>query len=344
MSEESEEGKEETKVLAKCLNCSSVLEDRFCSHCGQDSKEFKRSVWNVFVRFFETFTDFDNKLWSSLFPLIFKPGFLTRQFLAGKRKSYLNPIQMYAFFSFLYFFTFFYMPDFVSVDKSSLAERLTKEMSDSNSLETDLNDTIPFGSIGNSKITIKRDAKQKDKITINQGSLQTLKSYDSSQLSHPKSKRHGFIVRSIYRKTLDVLEKSRNKDSTALASLIETFKANSANLIILLLPLFALILKILYIRRSFYYVEHLIFSIHFHCFAFLILSIGNILFSCIAMPDEFEVYLFLGVFIYFFIAMKKMYGQSWKLTFLKFNLWGASYTVLLVLGLMLNLLVSAILS
>lgn len=342
MSEESEEGKEETKVLAKCLNCSSVLEDRFCSHCGQDSKEFKRSVWNVFVRFFETFTDFDNKLWSSLFPLIFKPGFLTRQFLAGKRKSYLNPIQMYAFFSFLYFFTFFYMPDFVS-DKSSLAEQKSEEMSDSDSLKPGQIGTIAFEKFGNTKITFKRDSS-KAKLNADFNNLPTVKSYDSTQLTLPHIKKDGFIVRSIYRKAFEVFEKIQSKDSIILPAILDKFKANTANLIILLLPLFALILKILYIRRSFYYVEHLIFSIHFHCFAFLILSIGNILFSCIAMPDEFEVYLLLGVFIYFFIAMKKMYGQSWKLTFLKFNLWGVSYTVLLVLGLMLNLLVSAILS
>ena len=87
MSEPGNEVEPQYEPEEKCLNCGTVLSDRFCGHCGQDKKEFKRSVWLVFFQFFETFTDFDNKLWSSLGPLIYKPGFLTKKFLAGKRKS-----------------------------------------------------------------------------------------------------------------------------------------------------------------------------------------------------------------------------------------------------------------
>lgn len=345
MSEPGNEIEPQNEPEEKCLNCGTPLQDRFCGHCGQDKKEFKRSILQVFFQFFETFTDFDNKLWSSLGPLIYKPGFLTKKFLEGKRKSYLNPIQMYAFFSFLFFFTFFYMPDFVSVDKTPIAQQITKELSQNESEKDDVDSTQKKSSdsfvlsLGKTKINISGDSTKKDGIT-SAGKSSSLARYDSAQLALPPSERQSKFVNDVTRRFLEIFDKTRNNESAALAAIIDTFKSNIANLIILLLPVFAGILKVLYIRRKYYYVEHLIFAIHLHCFAFLLLSISTVVNNLVFLADGFEGYFFFIFILYFYFAVKNMYGQKWGKTFVKFNLLGMAYSLFLFFGFILNLIVS----
>jgi len=345
MSEPGNEVEPQYEPEEKCLNCGTVLSDRFCGHCGQDKKEFKRSVWLVFFQFLETFTDFDNKLWSSLGPLIYKPGFLTKKFLAGKRKSYLNPIQMYAFFSFLFFFTFFYMPDFVDNDKTPVAQQITNILSQNES-EKDVVDSTQKNSsdslvlsLGKTKINISRDSTGKDGITL-AGKSNSLSRYDSAQLALPPSERQSKFVNDVIRRLLEIFDKTRNNDSSALAVIIDTFKSNIANLIILLLPVFAGILKVLYIRRKYYYVEHLIFAIHVHCFAFLLLSIFTVVNNLVLLSDAFVGYFYFVFLLYFYFAVKNMYGQKWGRTFVKFNLLGMTYSLFLFFGFILNFIVS----
>lgn len=325
---------------AYCLNCKEPLTDRFCPHCGQDSKEFKRSVWAICFQFFETFTDFDNKLWSSLGPLIYRPGYLTKQFLLGKRKSYLNPIQMYAFFSFIFFLTAFYLPDFSDLEgKNSLSQILDDSVFNNNRGEDSIT-RLKIGA-GNSSLNFTTNRK-KNKINLD-GDSTTLAQYDSAQNALPEAMRDSFFKRSFYRKALATVEKINRGEKNVFAGYIDAFKGNIPNLIILLLPVFAFILKILYMRRRFFYVEHLIFAIHIHCFVFLLLSISNLVSATIPGGDEYSDILYLFLLIYVFLAMKNMFGQGWRKTFFKYSLLGFGYVFFLALGLVMNFLVSALL-
>ena len=98
----------------------------------------------------------------------------------------------------------------------------------------------------------------------------------------------------------------------------------------LLLPLFALVLKLVYIRRKQNYMRHLIFSIHIHSFIFLVIIIVTFLYMvssgkisgvAVALGDNMQsisTLLMLSVPVYFVIALKKFYGQSWRKSILKF--------------------------
>ena len=100
----------------------------------------------------------------------------------------------------------------------------------------------------------------------------------------------------------------------------------------ILLPLMALILKILYPLSKRYYVEHLLFVIHFHAFVFLILTL-QILFGRLttfaSLPDAvsgiavFAVSLYIPV--YFYKAMRRVYEQGHVLSSLKFIVLLTSY-------------------
>lgn len=330
------------KSPQECLNCGTVLSDRYCPHCGQDSKEFRRSVWQVAGQFFETFTELDSTFLRSFFPLLFRPGFLTRQFLAGKRKSFLNPIQMYAFFSFFLFFTDFSFPDFLQNESEiSIGKEIENNLyaADSGKVkEVKTNVTIGFPGL---KIKVQ-DTSKTGPIELEK-SVKTLKAYDSLQKIIPEKNRDGFFKRTFNRKLLTINEKMQKKETGLFDAWLDTFKSNIPNLLILLLPCFALLLKLLYVRRKWYYVEHLIFGIHFHCFIFFWVSFGIVLSRCTVLEEDIEPYLVLWMFVYFLLALKNVYRQGWIKTFIKSLVLLFSYAVFMAFGLVANLLISALL-
>ena len=91
----------------KCLNCGADLIGRYCHVCGQENLEPKETVWHLVNHFFQDITHFDGKFFSSVKYLLLKPGFLSKEYMLGKRASYLNPIRMYVFTSAIFFIIFF---------------------------------------------------------------------------------------------------------------------------------------------------------------------------------------------------------------------------------------------
>jgi Protein of unknown function (DUF3667) len=95
------------RVQKSCLNCNATVQGRFCHICGQENIEPKESVWHLISHFFQDITHFDGKFFSTLKYLLFRPGHLSREYMMGRRSSYLNPIRMYVFTS-AFFFLFFF--------------------------------------------------------------------------------------------------------------------------------------------------------------------------------------------------------------------------------------------
>jgi hypothetical protein len=263
---------------------------------------------------------------------------LTKKFLEGKRKSFLNPIQMYAFFSFLFFLSAFYLPEPTGL---SAQEEMRKGIRDgmfADSVnENEDSVRITFGVKG-ANLNVAR--KKNDTGFHFSGLEENLHQYDSAQKKCRPEDRDGWFLRTAKVKMISINERLRNKDETIISELFEGFKANLPNLVILLLPMFALILKLLYARRRFYYVEHLIFAIHLHCFAFALFSLVFLAEWLFPVFEDYSFLLYIWFLIYTLVAMKQMYRQTWMRTFLKFNFAGVSYSMFLVIGLAVNLLLS----
>ena len=90
-----------------CLNCHTALIGRYCHVCGQENLEPKETVWHLIQHFFNDITHFDGKFFSTVKYLMRKPGFLSAEYMAGRRASYLNPIRMYVFTSAIFFLILF---------------------------------------------------------------------------------------------------------------------------------------------------------------------------------------------------------------------------------------------
>lgn len=93
-----------TAESTRCLNCASVLHGPFCSQCGQEHSAGPVSLREYVRDVLDDLGEFDSKLFRSLWPLVAKPGFLTLEFLAGKRVSYLLPSRFYILVSIVFFF------------------------------------------------------------------------------------------------------------------------------------------------------------------------------------------------------------------------------------------------
>jgi hypothetical protein len=117
-----------------CLNCQTEVLGRYCHKCGQENLEPKETVWHLIQHFFNDITHFDGKFFDTVKYLIRRPGFLSLEYMRGRRMSYLNPIRMYVFTSAIFFIILFSMTRPEDMAKgfrdNNKPDRSTKDLSD----------------------------------------------------------------------------------------------------------------------------------------------------------------------------------------------------------------------
>ena len=94
-----------------CLNCKHVVENKFCPNCGQENTDTRKTFHHLFLHFFEDLTHYENAFWRTIKNLLFRPASLSKEYLSGKRLSYLAPVRLYIFISFVTFFLIAVFPN-----------------------------------------------------------------------------------------------------------------------------------------------------------------------------------------------------------------------------------------
>ncbi len=336
-----------------CLNCNATLQGRFCHVCGQENIEPKESFRHLLTHFVYDIVHFDGKFFSTVKYLLFKPGFLSKEHLRGRRVSYLHPIRMYIFVSAFFFLIFlsFFKPDvnFGSNDgddisQSSSAEVIKKYLADEKKALEAAAGVAAMPEKARAKLQRKinrldHDIALMQKDTLHKSELLTIgdvayaakfntrEAYDSAQRSLPESKRDSWLERHVEYKNIEYRNKYGNS-ATANEMLTERFFHSFPQLLFMSLPIVALLLQLLYIRRKqFYYVNHLIFTLHLYCAIFVILFYLMLLslthsVSWLGWVSWLEGLLWLGIVGYTLVAMHNFYGQGWMKTFMKMSLLG----------------------
>ena len=89
---------------SKCANCETKLvsQSTYCHHCGQRSDN-EKSLSAFITHFLNDYFTFDSKILKSIGPLVAKPGYLTKEYLAGRRVSYIPPLRLFIFTSIIFF-------------------------------------------------------------------------------------------------------------------------------------------------------------------------------------------------------------------------------------------------
>lgn len=132
-----------------------------------------------------------------------------------------------------------------------------------------------------------------------------------------------------------------NKDTEYLVSQVVK---NLSLMVFVMIPVFALLLKLLYLRSQRLYIHHLIHTIHIHTFAFFIYGLALVLVYWYLDDGNIESWIIFGavmiVGLYSYLSFRKVYQQNWKKTTLKYLFTGIFYSLLIFLALVIEVLIS----
>jgi len=333
-----------------CKNCETHFEGHYCPNCGQAVREYDKPFSFIFYNFLGDFFSFDTRFFRSLVALVVKPGFLTKEYFDGRRVRYAPPFRIYIFVSFILFLLL------QIYTNRGLTTVLDSEF-ESGKLKLDSTTLVAADSIVNlakaeldstERSAVDSLLAESGKLNINTGKedldlkidLETFR--DTRDLRHALNKLAVSLEKQLETET-DPERKAELREYIRLCRAPESANAKILEYIswafFLLLPIFALILKLVYIRRKQNYMRHLIFSIHIHSFIFLVLTliVGLYLMFSGNLSTVSSI-LLLSVPVYFIIAMKRFYGQNIGKVILKFFIVSFLYNVVFILVVTLAIL------
>jgi len=305
-----------------CANCgATVTSGAYCSACGQRIEHRALSMTGFIGEAAEVLTHADSRLWRTIMPLLFRPGFLTQQFLQGRRVSYLPPFRLYIVLSVLFFLV---VPLTAQVSPSrDAAAKTHAELQKELSASTDPEE----------QAVLRRLNTLNDQLAPSAGTASGSCS-DHIDVASISSRLQQALVAAC--------EKTRADQGKELErNLIH----NLGRAMFVFLPLLAALMTLLYLRQKRYYVEHLLLLLHNHAFAFLIMSaylIATHLMTSDWLTGWLSVGLSIYVVYYLYESMRRVYGQGRALTLLKFGVLGVGYFVCGLFTLVLTALYSAV--
>jgi hypothetical protein len=339
--------------LTHCENCGAQLTGRYCAQCGQAAIDYRRSFRHVIADVLDSFLNWDSKFFHTIGLLIAKPWRLTNEFLAGKRVRYLNPLRLYLLASILFFFAVNYGARGLHVDPSKLGPKDRAE------IEADLKkeDLPPEARAKLERLLREPSPPPAPAVPPASGapSLPRASSpaVEASAPAAPPKETFGpvtdrpFVIFDAGTKPSTPFEQwleARAKDKmgehgTKMGLFISTLFSNLPYMMLCCIPLFAFVLKVLYIRRRIFYIDHLIYALHIHTFAYtgiMLIVLATIGLSRAAPPllaGWIVGLLWFAFAIQIFLSIRRVYRQGWFFSIFKFFVGGFIYMIVLFLAL-----------
>ncbi|AWG26449.1 DUF3667 domain-containing protein [Flavobacterium kingsejongi] len=288
-----------------CLNCNYVVENRFCSRCGQENTETRQSFAHLVTHFFEDFTHYDNYFWKTIKTLLFKPAVLTKEYLAGKRQLYVPPVKLYIFISFITFLTVGLL------------------QSDDNEAETDrnLNEALKLEKKDEATSGQQRGRDNDDLAYISEYNFNSIHEMDSIQKTLPPPKRLKGMNHWMATKLIQIKENTRKEGFSE--KFRESFLHNVPKVLFIYMPFFAFGLWVMHNKKKWYFFDHGIFTLHYFSFLLISYLIPFLIGSLLSLVDWMEIdgIMHLGFlawsFFYFFRSHSKFYGERKAISRLK---------------------------
>lgn len=320
-----------------CLNCGAGLEGPYCHHCGQPDRRFLRVLPVLLRDLMADLVDLDARFLRTLAPLLFRPGTVTQEFLAGRRFRYTPPLRLYLFSSVLFFLLAAVLgAEFIQVGDGDGEETVVRFVG------TEDEPDAPSGGAG-AAVEDEQDADPDEA----DGDGDVVMSFNGDPWDKETNPVDiGFLPAFANGWINDEIEDSPRK-AKAIKENPGLFSDKMYELLpgtmFLLLPVAAFLLQFWYLLSKRYFVEHLIFALHAHAFTFLVMSVSMVAGSLqelsfahgIAwagwLATGLEVTTLLWVPLYFLLALKRVYRQGWFATLFKFGAIGSCYSVLLLL-------------
>ncbi len=332
-----------------------ALRGQYCGSCGQRARGRLISLWELLQDAFGDLFEIDSRLWRTLIPLLIRPGRLTRDYLEGKRARYMPPFRMYLVLSVIFFVVAFFDPqDDLSLLFEPEPPPTPEETAEKREeMESDVNEVLDELAAEGVITADQADATSEHDIDVtiygdDEGGLnfqidpETGDCEFSGQDELPE-----WLKRRLTKERLEATCARIGADEgKTLGNLVLD---NIPVALIVLLPFMALVLKALYPLSRRYFVEHLLFFVHFHSFFFLILTL-QILFSRLSglvhLPEPIAILILVAASfympVYLYKGMRLVYGQGHFLTLIKYITLVTAYTAGATLTMMGALLVALV--
>jgi len=342
-----------------CQNCGAELTGPHCAQCGQAAIDYRRSFRHVIVDVLDSFLNWDSKFFATIGLLIVKPWRLTNEFLSGKRVRYLHPLRLYLLASILFFFAVNYGAKGLRLEPGKISEKNRTAIAaavaekrdeieaefDKENLSTEerkkAQDALDYLTKPSPAATAAAEQQPSPTIT------------PTASPSEPGKRTYGavderpFLVFDADTKSSTPFERwleTRAKEKmgehgTKMGLFIATLFSNLPYMMLCCIPLFAFVLKVLYIRRHIFYIDHLIYALHIHTFLYtgvMLIVLATMGLNRIAPPTLagwIIALLWILFVVQIFLSIRRVYRQGWFMSTLKFFVGGFVYMIVLFLAL-----------
>ncbi len=327
---------------------------RYCGRCGQKRIRKMVSLWELVSDFVVSVVNLESQTWQTLRDM-FIPGKLTQAYFQGKRARYLTPLRLFFLMAVAHFAVLAFkahnalkddLEQLTRQGRDQAYERLYGRRMDSLILEV----RRDFPSAGRALDSLRRRGNIRADSVPSETGMGLLRFRNGNFSSVPLN----LSQEDLYTLTPEELaKKHRIRDPFEQMqlqvyqravqepdNLIQFLLSKLIWMVLVLVPAVALVLKFLYWRRRRYFVEHLVFGLHYHAFAFFLMSVY---FLAAFRHPEYLGGVLLLIFLYGLLAMRRYYCQGWFKTLVKGGFLHFVYLFLVNIFLVLAVMVSAFL-
>jgi hypothetical protein len=343
-----------------CENCGTELRGHWCYECGQAAVDYHRSFGHVVLEVLDEFLNWDSKIFGTIGLLIAKPWRLTIDFHEGKRVRHAHPLRLYLVAGFIFFFAVNYAAKGLRLEPGKSADAHRAEIAEAinkgrDEIEKEL-DKEKLSPEDRKKAEDALDSLSKPRASAtpeaSASALSTASPSAAPATPGPSARTYGavgdrpFIVfddaknSTPFERWLETRAREKMGDhGTKMGLFIATLFSNLPYMMLCCIPLFAFVLKVLYVRRRIFYIDHLIYALHIHTFfyagtmliVFAIMGLNRLI------PGTFADLLIAALWIAFvveiWLSIRYVYRQGWFLSTLKFFIGGGVYFFVLMLAL-----------
>jgi hypothetical protein len=358
--------KEELAPLTHCENCGTELRGHYCSNCGQAAIDYRRSFRHVIVDVLDSFLNWDSKFVRSIGLLLWRPGWLTNQFLEGRRVRFVHPLRLYLLVSIVFFLCARLIPvsepsnvrpeDLPPEARARYEQKMAKLRAKKN-VRTFLNfthnsaapsappasptpaETAPANSEKEPVVPQPTATPSEAQIAVDEVTKELAAETQKEGGPHVQFGPDKNRPKTPFEVWLEKRIKDQIGENGSKAKLfVETLRSNLSTMMLFCVPLFAFILKILYLRQKRFYIEHLVYSLNIHAFFYLaailvvLISIGLHRWIPGTAQVLLTLLLSLLVLVQIFLSIRRVYRQGWFMTTFKFAFGGIIYLVVLAVA------------
>jgi len=380
--------KTQSPPITHCENCGAELQGHWCAKCGQPAIDYRRSFRYVIADLLNEFLNWDSKFFATIALLLVRPWKLTNEFLAGHRVRYVHPLRLYLLASILFFFAATYgiksahlQPlDLSPSTRAEIRSELMKE-NVSPEVQQKIEEALGGKPVSSEKrAALEQQLKNESLPKEARDAIQQRLDYGDPTPLDARAKLEETMkdlppevrakVHESFKKAQDkavIFEADKDEKPNDMPKWLEkrarekfgehgtniqlflvTLISNLPYMMLACIPLFACVLKLLYVRRRIFYIDHLVYALHIHAFAYvgiILLVLATIGLNRVApgaVAGWTITLLWIVFLVQIFLSIRRVYRQGRFISLFKFFFGGFLYLIVLVAALAMTFFITVI--